>query len=486
MASGALKYVRSARPTRSGGWIGLRGMRSPKIPMATGTRRLMCALTFAVLALLSRPLMRTVAQANTASISVMNSFVTAAGQTAASPSGSAAGVSFTFTPTLVGQPATIVTTNSGGQAFGALSAGPYTFQESTPAPGTVFLSATISQAGGPPQTLSPGAALPFSPGGSYSIFVTNQVTGQAVAGTASLTVFKSLSAGTGQTAVGTLAGYSFTLSGQGGLPTQTQVTNLLGQASFSGIPAGVYSISEAPSPGSSFSTMTINGLAAQQQQAFQIQPGGNYDVEVTNLIGGSGNISIQEQLVDQNSLPTNGNLAGYSFSLVAQGGAGSTTTVMTGSSGLATANLAPGVYAIFQSSTQSLAPVTYLINGVPSPSGQFTVGLGQTTSIVVTTRVPAGGSSPAGQRSATLQTGCNNVVNTFPDGSPGQTVSSGISPATVVAIWKYDNASQIFRAAYFPASTSGSQPPVDIPTLNRLDAVFICVSAPATLLEPTA
>ena len=454
--------------------------------MVHSARHLLRVLALVLPGLLTQPVIGAFAQANTASISVLNSFVTASGQTASSPSGSPAGVSFTFMPTLAGQPSTIVTTNASGQAFGALSAGTYTFQESTPAPGTVFLSATISQAGGPPQTLSPGAAIPLSPGGTYSIFVANQVTGQATAGTATLTVFKSLSTGTGQTAVGTLAGYSFTLSGQSGLPTQSQVTNQLGQATFIGIPAGIYSISEAPAPGSSFSSMTINGLAAQQQQSFQIQAGGTYDVEVSNLIGGSGNISIQTQLVDQSSLPANGNLAGYGFSLTAQSGSTAQTTVTTGSSGLATANLAPGVYAISETPSPGSTLVTYLINGVPSPSGQFTVGLGQTTSIVATNRVTGAASLPGVGRSATLQTGCNNVVNTFPDGSPGQTVASGISPATAVAIWKFDNASQSFRAAYFPASSSGFPPPVDIPALNRLDPIFVCVSAPATLIEPSA
>jgi hypothetical protein len=454
--------------------------------MMQGARFFARLLAVAVLAILTQTAGRAFAQANTASISVTNSFVTPSGQPATPPSGSAAGVSFTFAPILANQPSTIVTTNSSGQAFGALSAGTYTFQESTPAPGTSFLSASISQAGGTPQLLPPGAVLPLSPGGSYSILVTNQVTGQSPAGTATVTVFKSLSSGTGQAAVGALSGYSFTLSGQNGLPTQTQLTNQLGQAAFSAVPAGVYSISEAPTPGASFSSMTINGLAAQQQQAFQVQAGGNYDVEVTNLIGGSGNISIQEQLVDQNSLPANLSPAGYSFSLTAQGGAGAPTLVTTGSSGLASANLSPGAYTISESLPQASTLLSYLINGVPSPSGQFTVGLGQTTNIVVTNRVAASAPLPGGGRNAALQAGCNNVVSTFPDGSPGVTVVAGVSPANTVAIWKFDNIAQAFKAVFFPSSPSGGQPPVDVPVLNRLDPIFLCVSTPATLVEPTA
>lgn len=425
------------------------------------------------------------AQANTASISITKYFVTAGGQVVTAPGGSAAGVSFTLTPTLAGQPATVLTTNGAGQAFGALTAGTYTFQESTPAPGTSFVSASISQGGAQSQILSPGAAIPFSPGAAYSIFVTDQVSGQPSAGTATLTINKTLTTAGGQSAVGSLAGYSFTLAGQNGLPTQTQVTNPLGQASFVGIPAGIYSIAEAPAPGSTFASMTINGVAAQQQQAFQVQPAGNYEVDVTNLVSGSGNISIQLYVVDQTGQPATTNLSGYSFTLTPQTGSGQPLTVTTSITGAATANLAPGAYTIDEAAPASASLIGYSINGVASPTGQFTVGLGQTTLIVVTNRAASSSPATLGGRSVNLQSGCNNVVSTFPDGTAGQILAGSSFPAgTIVAIWKFDNASQSFRAIYFPAGGTGLAPPVDVNAVNWLDPIFLCVSAPTTLTEP--
>jgi hypothetical protein len=430
------------------------------------------------------------AQANTAAISISNAFVNLSGQAVPPPGGSAAGISFSFTPTSSAQPATVLTSNSAGQAYGALSAGSYTFQETDPAPGTIFLSATISQSGGQSVPLVPGVEVPFSPGGSYSIIVTDQVTGESSTGEASVTIYKSLATGSTQPAVGSLAGFSFTLTGQTGLPTQTLVTNQLGQAAFTAVPPGIYSISEAPAPGSTFSSMAINGVSAQQQQPFQVQAGGNYEVDVTNSVSGSGNISIQVQLVDQNGQPTSGNLAGFSFTLTPQGGSGPASTSTTTSSGTATANLAPGVYAVTESPPTGASLLSYTINGVSTQAGQFTVGLSQTTTVVAINRVTAatsvGTGGATGGRTGNLPAGCDNVASTFPDGTAGSAIAAAISPASsLTSIWKWDNASQTFHSVYFPPSSSGAQAPADIAAVNRLDPLFVCVSAPATFNEPS-
>jgi hypothetical protein len=461
--------------------------------LARSTARARClraapAALVICLLFVSAPPRRTLAQANTASISISKSFVSSSGQATQPPGGSAAGVSFSFTPTSAGQPATVLTTNASGQAFGALSSGTYTFQESVPAAGTSLLSATISQSGAPGQSLLPGVPIPFSPGGMYSITVTDQITGQVAAGGATVTVYKSLATGSTQPAVGSLAGYSFTLAGQSGLPTQTLITNQLGQASFIAVPAGVYSISEAPTAGSTFSSMLINGVPAQQQQAFQVQAGGNYEVDVTNAVSGSGNLSIQLQLVDQNGQAVGGNLSGFSFTLTPQAGSGLPTTSTTSSTGIATANLAPGAYAITEAVNPGATLLSYTINGVATQTGQFTVGLSQTTLIIAVNRAastatPVGGAG----RSSNLQTGCDNAVNTNPDGTSGAAIAAAVVPASsVVSIWKFDNSSQGFRSVYFAPAPNGSQAPVDLPGLNRLDPFFICVSAPASLSEPPA
>jgi hypothetical protein len=348
----------------------------------------------------------------TAPLTITLNFVSATGQPTPPASGSAAGVVFTLTPvsgTASGAalPQSFTTSSASGSssaiASGSPPSGAYTFTEALPS-GACFLSATVAQGGYGvgQQPLTNGGTLSLVSGASTSINVINQlnssVCGQSASsgGTATLTVFVSLTTATGQATTGNLSGYSFTLTGPTGA-TQTQTTTEIGQATFANILPGVYSLAETSSAGTSFSSMTINGVSAQQQQQFQVQAGGTYDVDVTNVTG------------------------------------------------------APG----------------------------------QATGLSVT---PAAVISLGATRTVSLANGCNNIVNTFPDGTPGQAVASAVTPASsVVAVWRYDNTAQVFRAAYFatpPGSTLA--PPTDISSLNRLDAIFVCVSSPGTLTEPDA
>jgi hypothetical protein len=76
--------------------------------------------------------------------------------------------------------------------------------------------------------------------------------------------------------------------------------------------------------------------------------------------------------------------------------------------------------------------------------------------------------------------GCNNVSLTWPDGTPTTEVAASITPAdALVAIWRFDNPAQTFQgfAPRFPEAS-------DLTTVNRLDAVFVCMSAPGTLTRP--
>lgn len=302
---------------------------------------------------------------------------------------------------------------------------------------------------------------------------------------ATLSVFMTLTAASGQPVAGPLAGYAFILAGQNGLPAQTMVTNALGQAVFFNLPAGIYSITETPLTGSAFSSMTINGVSAAQQQPFQIQAGGNYNVSVSNVVSGPANLSIQVQVVDQNGQPLSAaNLAGYSFSFA--GGAGTPTSVSSNATGQATTNLPPGAYTITESASPGATLVSYTINGVPTQTGQFTLGTGQSTNIVAINRV-ASQNPGAVLRVVSLTQGCDNVVDTYPDGTTGSIFASAVVPATnVTSIWRFDNAAQLFRAVYFPPTGAGIPPPVDVSALSRLDPIFICVNAPATLNEPSA
>jgi uncharacterized surface anchored protein len=313
--------------------------------------------------------------------------------------------------------------------------------------------------------------------------VNAQTSGQATS-PATLTVFKSLTSPSGQTVSGPLAGYVFTVAGQGGQPAQSMATNAVGQAVFSSLAPGVYTINETPLAGSTFGSMTINGVSAALQQPFQVQAGGNYNVSVSNVVNSPTNLTIQVQVVDQNGVPiSSANLSGYSFALSGPGG--SVTTLASNSAGQASSNLPPGAYTITESAAPGATLAGYTINGVPTQTGQFTLGAGQTTNISATNRST---STPgAVLRVVTLSTGCNNVVDTYADGTNGAVFASAVVPATsVTSIWRFDNASQTFRAVYFAPTGAGVPPPVDVSALSRLDPIFVCLNAPATLNEPSA
>ena len=122
-------------------------------------------------------------------------------------------------------------------------------------------------------------------------------------------------------------------------------------------------------------------------------------------------------------------------------------------------------------------------------AGSFTLTLTVTDStgvaVAATAIVSIGGSggSSSTPRTVSLVTGCNNVSLTFPDNTPTGTVANGVSPsAALLSVWKLvDPAASKYRA-FFPGATQAT----DLPSVNRLDAVFICVNASATFTEPGA
>jgi hypothetical protein len=59
-------------------------------------------------------------------------------------------------------------------------------------------------------------------------------------------------------------------------------------------------------------------------------------------------------------------------------------------------------------------------------------------------------------------------------------VANAITPVeSLVAIWRYDA-----RSARYQAWSPLPGAPNDLVTLNRLDAVFLCVREPGTLTQP--
>jgi PKD repeat protein len=81
-----------------------------------------------------------------------------------------------------------------------------------------------------------------------------------------------------------------------------------------------------------------------------------------------------------------------------------------------------------------------------------------------------------------LTTGCTNLTLTWPDGTPAGTAAAAVSPTGALqAVWRY-SATQGRFLGYTPTAPAFAN---DLQTVNRLDAVFICVSSPATLNRPT-
>jgi PKD repeat protein len=118
-----------------------------------------------------------------------------------------------------------------------------------------------------------------------------------------------------------------------------------------------------------------------------------------------------------------------------------------------------------------------------SGNGTYTVALTVTdsTGAVVTATLPV--TISGGNRTVQLVSGCNNVASTFPDNTPTGTIVAGVQPASaLLSVWKLTDPLSVRYKGYFPGASQAS----DLPTVMRLDAIFICVSGPATYLEPSA
>jgi len=80
-----------------------------------------------------------------------------------------------------------------------------------------------------------------------------------------------------------------------------------------------------------------------------------------------------------------------------------------------------------------------------------------------------------------LVEGCNPVAATWPDGTKIDTVAGAVTPADALsAIWKFDLATKSWMG-YSPTAPADVN---NLASVNRLDAIFFCVSAAAKVARP--
>ena len=157
---------------------------------------------------------------------------------------------------------------------------------------------------------------------------------------------------------------------------------------------------------------------------------------------------------------------------------------------------------IVKSQSDQLVTVTYdgSVLTIAAPAGFAVEVLGQHTPLgpaqcapvdgqpnVVRCFVASGGTVTFTTIAASAQTeivelfpSCNNVSLTWPSGTAASEVAAAVTPpSALLAIWRYNNTTQTFQgfSPQFPQAS-------DLTTVNRLDAVFMCMSAPGTLLRP--
>jgi hypothetical protein len=104
-----------------------------------------------------------------------------------------------------------------------------------------------------------------------------------------------------------------------------------------------------------------------------------------------------------------------------------------------------------------------------SSTGTSSVPAGVTVEVLT----GSGGSQP-------LNAGCNQVTVLTAPGTPTSTIAFRVSGSAVDAIWRFNNATKMYDAAYF--GTTGA--PVEITvTAGGSESYYVCVPVPATIIS---
>jgi hypothetical protein len=133
-------------------------------------------------------------------------------------------------------------------------------------------------------------------------------------------------------------------------------------------------------------------------------------------------------------------------------------------------------------STDGLVTFTLIPTGASVVAGEeltLTCVLDRDRSISGTATVTL--SSTPDLESVALVEGCNPVASTWPDATAIAAAAGAVAPAEALdAIWKFDAASGTWMG-YSPSAPAAVS---DLASIDRLDAIFICVNAAATWSRP--
>ncbi len=356
-----------------------------------------------------------------------------------------------------------MTTNAQGTAAIGVAPGTYTITEQ-PRAGAQLVGFFIGN--------TPIASFQVVAGQTTSITAVNRV-----AGTAAIQISKQIVDATGAVIpTADRSGFQFTVTGPAGF-SQTVTTDVLGNASLTNLAQGTYTVTEQPRAGYQLVALFVNNVQVANGASFTLSAGATVPVVAQNRAATAGTITITKQVVDAQGNPVaTANRAGFQFT-VACGGTFS-QQVTTDATGTATVtNVPAGTCTVNETVPSGFTFVSAVVSGTTTNIGNpgtVTVTTGQTLSLTVTNR------QGAATEQVQLFPGCNNVASTYPNGTPTSQVAAGVSPSSaLIAIWRFDNATQRF-AGYSPIPGA----PNDLVTLNRADAIFICVNAPATFTRP--
>lgn len=235
-----------------------------------------------------------------------------------------------------------------------------------------------------------------------------------------------------------------------------------------GAVAGQYPQHTYTNPGTYTATVTATDAAGGTNSAStQVTVGGTATGGSTN--GGTTTSGAGQASANGVTVNTGGPYTGASGATISFSGSATTTN--------ANATIVSYVWSFGDGQSGSGQTTTHSYNS----SGTFTVVLTATDSTGVAVSASTQATVQAGARKINLLSGCTNVASTFPDATSTGSIAQAVSPSSaVLSIWEFDPAAGRFHG-YLPGATQAS----DLPTVNRLDAIFICVNAAATFTEPS-